>query len=239
MTTANCCVGAYGTATDIDDRKQAEQASADSEARCWASPTTWALLAWIADGSGAIVWYNRRWFEYTGTTVKNRSAAGAGAWCIIRSSGRARDQEVQVVTCAAERPGRDTRSVAAELMAAYRWFLARATPDAQCRSGKVIRWFGYQHRYHRSARGGDRPGSQRGSAGGGDGAGTHGDSTSSNFQASRCIAMRAHDRIVGSQGCAQPRPSAQVGRCGASRSKARRHQGAHRRRARPGRQRSL
>jgi PAS domain-containing protein len=25
-------------------------------------------LAWMADGTGSIYWYNRRWYEYTGTT---------------------------------------------------------------------------------------------------------------------------------------------------------------------------
>ena len=27
-------------------------------------------LAWIADGSGYIFWYNQRWYDYTGTTME-------------------------------------------------------------------------------------------------------------------------------------------------------------------------
>src|SRR5947209_7919192 len=33
-------------------------------------------LAWIADGSGAIFWYNRRWYDYTGMTADEMRGRG-------------------------------------------------------------------------------------------------------------------------------------------------------------------
>ena len=33
-------------------------------------------LAWIADETGSIYWYNRHWFDYTGTTLEDMSGWG-------------------------------------------------------------------------------------------------------------------------------------------------------------------
>ena len=45
-----------------------QAALAESEARCRALADNMPQLAWIADADGSIVWYNRRWHEYCGTT---------------------------------------------------------------------------------------------------------------------------------------------------------------------------
>ena len=41
-----------------------------SEARFRAMADNIPQLAWMTDRGGAITWYNKRWFEYTGTTLE-------------------------------------------------------------------------------------------------------------------------------------------------------------------------
>ncbi len=50
------------------ERAHAEEALRDSETRFRALADNIAQLAWMADVTGWIFWYNRRWYEYTGTT---------------------------------------------------------------------------------------------------------------------------------------------------------------------------
>jgi PAS domain S-box-containing protein len=56
-----------------------EQANAEyreSEARFRILADNIAQLAWIADETGARLWYNKRWFEYTGTTPEQVLGGG-------------------------------------------------------------------------------------------------------------------------------------------------------------------
>jgi PAS domain-containing protein len=45
-------------------------------------------LAWMADTDGSIVWYNRRWYDYTGTTF-DEMRGGDGARCTTPTTSRA------------------------------------------------------------------------------------------------------------------------------------------------------
>lgn len=60
----------FGVAVDISAQKQAAQATAELEARFRALADGMPQLAWMARPDGWIYWYNRRWFEYTGTTLE-------------------------------------------------------------------------------------------------------------------------------------------------------------------------
>lgn len=97
-----------------------------------------AQMAWIAEPSGARVWFNRRWLEYTGTTLDELHGWGFGG--VYHPDERERIlADIRQNSAAGvewHEPwrirGRDGR---------YRWFLVQAAPvrDSQ---GKVIRWFG-------------------------------------------------------------------------------------------------
>nr|WP_283254139.1 PAS domain-containing protein [Ramlibacter paludis] len=59
----------FGVAADITPQKQGEQATAELEARFRALADGMPQLAWMARPDGWVYWYNRRWYEYTGTTL--------------------------------------------------------------------------------------------------------------------------------------------------------------------------
>ena len=82
-------------------------------------------LAWIADGEGSIFWYNRRWYDYTGTTLDEMRGRG---WAKVHHP----DHVLHVVERynAAFSRG-DTWEDTFPLRrhdGAYRWFLSRAEP---------------------------------------------------------------------------------------------------------------
>ncbi len=97
-----------------------------------------AQLAWMADATGYIFWYNKRWYDYTGTTLEDMQGWGwdkvhhpdhlqsvVKAWTRDLENG-----EVFELTF-------PLRSKDGE----YRWFLTRAVP-LKDNDGKVLSWFG-------------------------------------------------------------------------------------------------
>ena len=95
-------------------------------------------LAWVADPGGAIAWYNRRWYDYTGTTPA--AMLGWGWKAVHHPDHLARVVAKFSAAVAAAAEWEDTfplRSAAGE----YRWFLSRAVPVRDA-AGRVVRWFG-------------------------------------------------------------------------------------------------
>jgi len=96
------------------------------------------VLCWIADPTGYISWYNRRWYEYTGTTPAEMEGWG---WRTVHDP-RALDEVVArwVLSLASGEPFEmvfPLRGAAGD----YRPFLTRVAPYRDA-SGRILHWFG-------------------------------------------------------------------------------------------------
>ncbi|MGY3529311.1 sensor histidine kinase [Bradyrhizobium sp. USDA 4452] len=95
-------------------------------------------LAWIADASGDRYWYNRRWYEYTGTDFEQMRGWG---WQKVHHPDHV-DRVVakMKVSFANGTPWEDTFPLRGR-DGTYRWFLAQALPFRDS-AGQIIRWCG-------------------------------------------------------------------------------------------------
>ncbi len=123
---------------DIGERKAAEKQLLESEQRFRDMADNISQLAWMADENGWTFWYNKRWYEYTGTTLQEMAGWG---WRKVHHPDHVQRVVEKISRCF--RTGEfweDTfplRSHSGE----YRWFLSRAVPIRD-ETGKVVRWFG-------------------------------------------------------------------------------------------------
>ena len=65
-----------GVCWDVTERKHAEAELQQSEERFSTLADAIPQLCWAADAEGAIFWYNRRWYEYTGTAAEDMEGWG-------------------------------------------------------------------------------------------------------------------------------------------------------------------
>lgn len=131
-------IGASQIARDIRDLDVAREQLSQSERRFRMLSDNIAQLAWIADRKGWIYWYNKRWFDYTGSTLEQMQGWG---WSkvhhadhidhVMRSWQAAIDSGTEWEDTFPLR-GHDGR---------YRWFLSRARP-IRGEGGQIESWFG-------------------------------------------------------------------------------------------------
>ena len=62
----------YGTETDIEERKRAEEALRESEERYRALIEVSPQMVWLARADGSNIFWNQRWYDYTGLTRAER-----------------------------------------------------------------------------------------------------------------------------------------------------------------------
>ncbi|SFU43525.1 PAS domain S-box-containing protein [Methylobacterium sp. 174MFSha1.1] len=95
-------------------------------------------LAWIAEADGAIVWYNQRWYDYTGTTFDSMQGWG---WRAIHHPDHLERVEARFRRAfATGEPWEDTFPLKGA-DGVFRWFLSRAQPWRDA-SGRIVRWYG-------------------------------------------------------------------------------------------------
>lgn len=128
-----------GIVRDIRARARAAERLRESEEQLRALADSIPQLAWIAEPDGFIFWYNRRWYEYTGTTPEDMAGWGWQSvhdpemlplvierWQISLQTGESFEMEFPL------RRGAD---------GAFRWFLTRVVPLRDL-NGRIVRWFG-------------------------------------------------------------------------------------------------
>src|SRR5262249_52834985 len=69
-------VGVVLVFRDVTERRRSEEQLREAEERFRTLANSIPQLAWTARPDGYIVWYNRRWYEYTGTTPEQMEGWG-------------------------------------------------------------------------------------------------------------------------------------------------------------------
>ncbi|WP_035562532.1 PAS domain-containing protein [Hymenobacter sp. IS2118] len=96
-------------------------------------------LAWMADATGHIFWYNRQWYDYTGTTPETMQGWG---WKTVHDPALVEGVNARyLASIEAGQTWEDTFPLRRH-DGKYRWFLSRARPIRDEATGEVQRWFG-------------------------------------------------------------------------------------------------
>jgi len=127
-----------GLATDITEHKRMAAELVESERQFRTLADAMPQLVWMADADGYLFWYNKRWYEYTGTTPEQMKGWGWQSvhdpeilpsvlekWKASIATGEPFNMEFPL-------KGADGK---------YRMFLTRTTPFKDS-EGNVVRWFG-------------------------------------------------------------------------------------------------
>jgi PAS domain S-box-containing protein len=131
-------VSVTGVVADITERKTAEEALRQSEERFRTLADNISQLAWMADEKGWISWYNKRWFDYTGTTFEEMQGWG---WTKMHHPDHI-DRVMKSIQFTLDNGVRwEEIFPLKDKNGKYRWFLTRAIPIKDSK-GKIIRWFG-------------------------------------------------------------------------------------------------
>ena len=128
-----------GTAADVTERRQANQALRQSEERLRQLANTIPNLTWMADPDGSITWYNDRWYEYTGTTPEQMVGWG---WQSVHDPARL--GEVVERWTLSIRTGQPFEMPFVPLRGkdgVFRPFFTRVMPLRDT-AGTIVQWFG-------------------------------------------------------------------------------------------------
>ncbi|HEX7733467.1 MAG TPA: PAS domain S-box protein [Ktedonobacteraceae bacterium] len=131
----------FGTCTDIEEQKRAEEQIKTSEENLRVLAETVPQMVWASRPDGQHEYANQRWCDYTGLTVEHmQSNRWAPLQCIHpddQDGTRTIWQHALDTGAMYEHEERFRNSQTG----AYRWFLARAMP-VRNETGQIVKWFG-------------------------------------------------------------------------------------------------
>jgi len=123
---------------DISERHQQQAALEERERQFHTLAESIPQLAWMAHADGHIFWYNRRWFDYTGTTLEQMEGWG---WQIVHDPLELPKILARWQACIATGTGFDMTFPLKAKDGQFRPFLTRVEPVRDA-TGQVVRWFG-------------------------------------------------------------------------------------------------
>src|SRR6185437_5402538 len=95
-------------------------------------------LAWMANPDGGITWYNRRWYEYTGTTLEQMEGWG---WRSVHNPELLPAVIAKYTACMKSGEPFEMTFPLRGADGQFRMFLTLASP-VRDKSGTIVRWFG-------------------------------------------------------------------------------------------------
>ena len=119
-------------------RSRAEAELRVQEARYRTMINAIPQLAWMADTTGTVYWFNERWYQYTGLTPEQ--TLGVKAEQMLHPDHAERVMQRLRASFASGEPWEDTFPLRGR-NGTYRWFLSRALPIRDD-SGAIVSWFG-------------------------------------------------------------------------------------------------
>ncbi|MBA3612238.1 MAG: PAS domain S-box protein, partial [Nitrospirales bacterium] len=131
-------MGYVGLVLDLSYQKDIEAQHRESEERFRTLANTISQFAWVADSTGWIFWYNARWYEYTGTTLKDMEGWG---WKSVHHPDHVERVVEKISRCFQTGHIWEDTFPLKDKNGEYRWFLSRAVPIRN-QQGEVIRWIG-------------------------------------------------------------------------------------------------
>src|SRR2546428_3914616 len=124
---------------EIAERKRAEEAVRESEARFRQLADAMPQIVWAARPDGYIDYYNERWYEFTGFP---RDEFGQSSWePILHPDDVERCVETYFGCLREGKPYQIEYRFKDRSNGGYRWFMGRALPIRN-EQGEIIRWFG-------------------------------------------------------------------------------------------------
>ena len=126
------------TSRDVSKQRALAEAIDGADFKFRALANSIAQLAWMADASGYVFWYNRRWFDYTGSTLEQAEGWG---WRSAQHPGHVERVVKKISECFRTGEEWEDTFPLRGVDGAYRWFLSRAHPvrDDQ---GRITVWCG-------------------------------------------------------------------------------------------------
>jgi len=128
----------FGAAADITQRKAAELALARSQQQFRTLADSIPQLCFIAHPDGRTIWYNHRWFEYTGITFEESQGTG---WHRVHDPRVLPEVVARWQEAILEKKPFEMIVPLKGAKGAYRQFLTRILPVMD-EFGAVTRWFG-------------------------------------------------------------------------------------------------
>jgi PAS domain S-box-containing protein len=130
--------GIFVEGYDVTDRVVGGEELARREAEFRALADNMSQLAWMTDAGGLAYWFNKRWLDYTGTSLADMTGWG---WQVAIHPDHADRVLAKIkLNFMSGDPWEDTFPVRGR-NGDYRWFLSRALPIRDERA-QIIRWFG-------------------------------------------------------------------------------------------------